>query len=87
MHDSESPADADHLALYELWAPVVADAGTYELNGTTLIQRQLVSKAGPTIERTRQITIEDGGNTLVEITKSAPGQPGRETRRIFTRLE
>ena len=35
----------------------------------------------------REIKIEDGGNTLLEITKSVPGQPVRETRRTFTRLE
>jgi hypothetical protein len=81
------PTDAEKIALYELWAPVVADSGTYELKGTTLIQRQIVSKAGTLVERTREIKIEDGGNTMVEITTSAPGQPARETRRVFTRLE
>ncbi len=81
------PTDAEKIALYELWAPVVADAGTYEVRGSTLIQRQMVSKAGTPIERTREVTIEDGGQTLVEITKGAPGQPDRETRRTFTRLE
>jgi CHAT domain-containing protein/tetratricopeptide (TPR) repeat protein len=81
------PTDAEKIALYELWAPVVADAGTYEVRGSTLIQRQIVSKAGTPIERTREVTIEDGGQTLVEITKGAPGQPDRETRRTFTRLE
>ena len=81
------PTDAEKLALYEHWAPVVADAGTYELRGNTLIQRQIVTKAGMPVERTREVRIEDGGNTMVEITKSAPGQPVRETRRIFTRVE
>jgi hypothetical protein len=81
------PTDAEKIALYELWAPIVADAGTYELKGTMLIQRQMVSKDGLPVERTREIRIEDGGNTLVEIAKSAPGQPIRETRRTFTRLE
>jgi hypothetical protein len=81
------PTDAEKIARYEFWAPVVADAGTYELRGSTLIQRQIVNKDGPPIERTREIAIEDGGKTLVEITKGAPGQPARETRRTFTRLE
>ena len=27
------PTDAEKIALYELWAPVVADSGTYELKG------------------------------------------------------
>jgi hypothetical protein len=81
------PTDAEKIALYEHWAPVVADAGTYELKGTTLTQRQIVSKHGTLVERTREVRIEDGGNTLVEITTSAPGQPARETRRTFTRLE
>jgi hypothetical protein len=81
------PTDAEKIALYEHWAPVVADAGTYELKGTTLIQRQVVSKDGMPVERIREIKIEDGGNTLLEITKSVPGQPVRETRRTFTRLE
>ena len=81
------PTDAEKIARYEFWAPIVADAGTYELRGSTLIQRQMVNKDGPLIERRREITIEDGGQTLVEITKGAPGQPARETRRTFTRLE
>jgi hypothetical protein len=81
------PTDAEKIALYELWAPVVADAGTYELKGTTLIQHQIVNKGGPLVERVREIRIEDGGNTMVEITKSDPGQPERQTRRIFTRME
>jgi len=81
------PTDAEKIARYEFWAPIVADAGTYELRGSTLIQRQIVNKDGPLIERRREITIEDGGQTLVEITKGAPGQPARETRRSFTRLE
>jgi hypothetical protein len=81
------PTDAEKIALYELWAPVVADAGTYELKGTTLIQRQVVSKAGTLVERSREIRIEDGGRTMVEIATSPPGQPLRETRRVFTRLE
>jgi hypothetical protein len=79
--------DAEKIARDEFWAPVVADAGTYELNGTTLIQRQIVNKDGAPIERTREVRIEDNGNTLVEIAKSAPGQPARATRRTFTRLE
>ena len=57
------------------------------MKGTTLIQRHVVSKDGMPVERIREIKIEDGGNTLVEITKSVPGQPARETRRTFTRLE
>lgn len=80
------PTDAEKLARYELWAPVIADAGTYELKGTTLIQRQIVNKNGMPVERTREIKIEDGGDTLVEIA-SVPGQPARETRRVFTRME
>jgi hypothetical protein len=81
------PTDAEKIALYELWAPIVADAGTYELKGTTLIQRQIVSKAGMPVERTREVRIENDGITMVEIAKSAPGQPVREVRRTFTRLE
>jgi hypothetical protein len=81
------PTDAEKIALYEFWAPVVADAGTYELTGTTLIQRQIVNKAGTPIERTREIRIEDGGNTMIEIVKSGPGQPLGETRRTFARME
>ena len=81
------PTDAEKIALYELWAPVVADSGTYELKGTTLIQRQIVNKGGALLERTREISIEDGGNTMVEIQRSAPGQPIREMRRTYTRLE
>jgi hypothetical protein len=81
------PTDSEKLALYEFWAPVVADAGTYELKGTTLTQRQIVNKAGAPIERTREARIEDNGNTMVEIARSGPGQPIGETRRTFARME
>jgi hypothetical protein len=78
--------DADKIARYEFWAPVIAQAGTYELKGNVVTQRNLVAK-GPLGTVVREVRLEDGGKTMVEIQKSAPGQPASETRRTFTRVD
>ncbi len=86
MKTPGKPTDAEKAALYDFWAPVIAQTGTYEVKGNTITQRDLVAKGTPG-ERTVEFRIENGGKTLLEIAKSAPGQPVSETRRTYTRVE
>lgn len=37
------PTDAEKIARYEQWDPFTANAGTYEIKGTTLTRRHLVA--------------------------------------------
>jgi hypothetical protein len=82
--------DAEKLARYEDWLPVVAIAGTYEIKGTTLIRRPLVNKGSPAPgekaypENTRELKFE-GNDKMLQINKSADGKS--TTTRTFMRLE
>ena len=80
------PTDAEKIALYDFWAPVIANAGSYEVKGNMVIQRQMVGK-GALAVNTWEFRLEDGGKTYIEIGKAAPGQPASEIRRTYTRLE
>lgn len=80
---------AEKLARYEEWNAFTANAGTYEIKGTTLTRHPLVAKNvaamttnPPTVA---EFTLE--GNTLTLTTKSAAGQPVSETRQKLTRVE
>lgn len=82
--------DAEKLARYEDWLPVVAISGTYEIKGTTLIRRPLVNKGSPAPgektypENTRELKFE-GNDKMLQINKSADGKS--MTTRTFMRLE
>ena len=89
LKNPDKPTDAEKLARYEMWNPVTANSGTYEITGTTLTRRPLVAKsvavmttAPPAVG---EFTIQ--GNTLVLTSKSAAGQPASETRLTLTRVE
>jgi hypothetical protein len=87
MKTPGKPTDAEKIALYEFWAPVVAITGTYEIKGNTIIQRPIVAKGAPGARGVIEFRLEDGGKTLIEIARSAPGQPVSETTRRYTRVE
>jgi hypothetical protein len=79
--------DAEKIARYEMWNPVTAKSGTYEVKGTTLTTRPLAAKnvfamAGPA---TREFKID--GKTLTLVSKSAAGQPVAQTTTKLTRVE
>ncbi|SRR6266545_2637689 len=42
--DPRNLTDAEKIARYEQWKPFVANAGTYEINGSMLIMRPIVAK-------------------------------------------
>jgi hypothetical protein len=86
--DPNHLTDAEKLARYEAWLPVVAQSGTYEVNGNVLVQHRLISKdPGSMNTDGGPIEFKIEGDTLIQTTKSAPGQPASQTHRTYTRLE
>ena len=81
--------DAEKVARYEQWENFTANAGTYEVKGSTLTRRPMVAK-NETVMTTNpplvaEFTIE--GDTLWLTSRSAPGDPASGTRTKLTRLE
>jgi hypothetical protein len=81
--------DAEKIARYEQWNPFIANAGTYEVKGTTLVRRPRVAKNETVMARNSSLENEFKleGNTLWAITKSAAGRPASETRFKLSRVE
>jgi hypothetical protein len=42
--DPQNLTDAEKIARYEQWGPFVANSGTYEIKGSTIIRRPIVAK-------------------------------------------
>jgi hypothetical protein len=87
--DPNKLTDAEKLARYEEWEAFSANAGTYEIKGTTLSRRALVAKSVSVMTATSPSTSEFkvDGKTLVLVSKSAAGQPASELRTTLTRVE
>jgi hypothetical protein len=87
--DPSKLTDAEKLARFEQWSPFTAQAGTYEVTGTTLTRRPLVAKnvtaMAADVANRQEFKLE--GRTLWLITKSAAGQPASETRTKLTRVQ
>ena len=86
--DPSNLTDAEKIARYEQWAQFIANAGTYELKGSTLTMHAMVAKnpdvMGPESPITWEIKME-GANTLWLI---PPAERAATSRRVkFTRLE
>jgi hypothetical protein len=87
--DPAKPTAAEALALYAMWNPLTAQAGTYQLAGNTLTRRPTVAKnvavmtTNPPI--VQQARLE--GNKLTLVAKSAAGQPVSETTTTLMRVE
>ena len=86
--DPNNLTDAEKLAFYEHWRQVTANAGTYEVKGTTMTRRPIVAKnhsvmtaSAPTVA---EFKVE--GNTLWLTSKSTDGQPDGQTRTKLTRI-
>ena len=65
--DPQNLTDAEKLARYEQWQPFTANAGTYEIKGTTITRRPMVAKSVDVMTSTTPVTAEfklDGPNTL-----------------------
>jgi hypothetical protein len=84
--DPRNLTDAEKIALFEQWRVVIANAGTYEVKGSTLFIRGIVAKnVAPTTRETAvQVTFTlEGPNTLW---LSSPTVP-TEARTKLTRVE
>ncbi len=87
--DPNKLTDAEKLARYEDWNRLTANAGVYDVKGTTLTMRPSVAKNvavmttdGPIVQEFRL-----NGNSLVLISKSAAGQPASERRTTLARVK
>ena len=85
--DPAKLTDAEKLARYEQWQPFTANAGTYEVKGTTLTRRPLVAKnVGAMTNTTIVEEFKIEGEALWLTSKSATGQPASETRTRLVRV-
>ena len=87
--DQNKLTDAEKIARYEQWNPLIANAGTYEVKGTTIIRRPSVAKNETAMAKNSSLENEFKleGNTLWVTTKSPAGQPASETRFKLRRVE
>lgn len=83
--DPANLTDAEKIARYAEWAPFGASAGTYELNGDTLVTHALVAKnvTAMTVGATEEATIQFEGDSFVATSKVAATR-GRQT--TYTRV-
>jgi hypothetical protein len=86
--DPANPTDAEKIAFYEHWRPFGANAGTYEVKGTTMTRRPIVAKNHRvmTAEAPTVIEFKLDGDTLWLTSKSPAGQPESQTRTKLTRV-
>jgi len=86
--DPNNPTDAEKIALYEHWRQLTANAGTYEVNGTTMTRRPMVAKnhSDMTASAATVVEFKVDGDTLWMTSKSTDGQPESQTRTKLTRV-
>jgi hypothetical protein len=79
--------DAEKIAAYDEWALFTANAGTFEIKGSTLTRRPTVAKNVGAMSGTNPIVQEFkiDGSTLT-LTGPAPGDPKGQTRLTLTRV-
>jgi hypothetical protein len=85
--DPQKMTDAEKIARFEQWRPFAANAGTYEVKGTTLMMHAMVAKnvAVMTSQTPLEMTFKlEGGNTLWLTPAAGSGLP---TKLKLTRLE
>jgi hypothetical protein len=86
--DPQNLTDAEKIARYEQWRPFIANAGTYEVKGSTLTMRAMVAKNPDVMTPDSTITWEfklEGANTFWLI---PPADRSATSPRVkFTRLE
>jgi len=87
--DPNKLSDAEKLAKYAEWEQVTGQAGTFEISGSTLIRHPTVAKNVSVMTTGGPISqgFTRSGNSLMLISKSAPGQPASETTTTLTRVK
>ena len=86
--DPQNLTDAEKIARFEEWGPLVANAGTYEVKGSTIIRRATVAKSVEVMTNATPVTSEfklEGANTLWLIPTG--DRAARDPRVKLTRLE
>ena len=84
--DPGNPSDADKLARFNEWAPMQAQAGTYEVRGSTLTRKPEVAKnVNALTPNVQQITIK--GNTLTMVSQAPAGAPPGTQTVTMTRVK
>jgi hypothetical protein len=77
--------DAEKIALYDEWAGYGASAGTYEVRGNTIINRNVVAKMVRGMTLTEDAIIQKfDGNSFVASAK--PGSPNSDRQTTYTRI-
>jgi len=84
----DSLTDPEKLAKFEEWQDVTGQAGTFDVNGTTLTRHPTVAKNVSVMTTDGPITQEFklNGQSLLLISKSAAGRPASETLTTLTRI-
>jgi len=84
--DPQNLTDAEKMARYEQWRQFAANAGTYEIKGTTLVLHALVAKNVQvmTTQTPLEVTFKLEGNTLL---LAFPPGLGLPSKLKLTRLE
>ena len=87
--DAARLTDAEKIARYDEWGRFTAQAGTFEVKGTTVTRHALVAKnvgaMSPKNSDSREFKLQ--GTTLWLTSRSAAGQPPSETRTKLTRVQ
>ena len=85
--DPNNLTEAEKAARFDEWAPMQAQAGTYELKGATLTRHPQVAKnVGATAQpNVQQVTIK--GNTLTMVSQAPAGQPPGTQTVTMTRVK
>jgi hypothetical protein len=84
--DAANPTDAERLAKYQEWNFFAAQAGTYEVKGSTITRSPVVAKNVAAIapySAEYRLT----GDTLVLTSQAPAGQPAREQVLTLTRVK
>lgn len=83
--DPQNLTDAEKIARYEQWRLLIANAGTYEVKGSTLIIRVIVAKSVDVMTRETPIEVTfklEGPNTLWLISATVPTEPRYKLTRV-----
>jgi hypothetical protein len=85
--DPQHLTDAEKIARYDQWRPFTANAGTYEISGSTLIRNPIVAKNAAVMTRGPVVSFEirvDGPNTiwLIPTGDSAKTEPRNKLSRL-----
>jgi hypothetical protein len=82
------PTDAEKIAAFEEWNPFTANAGTFEIKGSTLTRRPTVAKNAGVMASGANPNVQEfkiDGNTLT-LTGPIPGDPKGQSRLTLTRV-